>query len=130
MGGTVSILECLTTLVEGLITFISPCVLPMIPVYVLYFTGGEEEHRQGRTLLRALCFVLGFTLLFVLLGIFAATLGSMLVRYQRIVNGICGLVIIDVYKRQVRIRSTCRCVRFNLGGALSPNHLQRTFDSS
>ena len=94
MEGTVTILECLTTLVEGLITFISPCVLPMIPVYVLYFTGGEEEHRQGRTLLRALCFVLGFTLLFVLLGIFAATLGSMLVRYQRIVNGICGLVII------------------------------------
>lgn len=94
MGQTISLLECITTLVEGLITFISPCVLPMIPVYVLYFTGEEEGRRQSRTLLRALCFVLGFTMLFVLLGVFAATLGGLLVRYQRIVNVICGLIII------------------------------------
>ena len=73
-------LQAVTTLIEGLITFISPCVLPMIPVYVLYFTGGEESRTQGRTLLRALCFVLGFTLLFVLLGVFAGTLGGLLVR--------------------------------------------------
>ena len=93
MNSTISLLECTTTLLEGLITFISPCVLPMIPVYVLYFTGEEEGRRKGRTLLRALCFVLGFTLLFVLLGVFAATLGSLLVRYQKIVNVICGAVI-------------------------------------
>ena len=35
-------LEALTTMLEGLITFISPCVLPMIPVYVLYFAGAAE----------------------------------------------------------------------------------------
>lgn len=93
MNSPISLLECITTLLEGLITFISPCVLPMIPVYVLYFTGEEEGRRKGRTLLRALCFVLGFTLLFVLLGVFAATLGSLLVRYQQIVNVICGAVI-------------------------------------
>lgn len=94
MNSTISLLECMTTLLEGLITFISPCVLPMIPVYVLYFTGEEQGKRKGRTLLRALCFVLGFTLLFVLLGVFAATLGSLLVRYQRLVNVICGAVIV------------------------------------
>ena len=94
MFGNISLIECLTTLVEGLITFISPCVLPMIPVYVLYFTGGEEDAHRGKTLLRALCFVLGFTLLFVVLGVFAASLGSLLIRYQRIVNLICGLVIV------------------------------------
>lgn len=94
MFGNISLIECLTTLVEGLITFISPCVLPMIPVYVLYFTGGEEGAHRGKTLLRALCFVLGFTLLFVVLGVFAASLGSLLIRYQRIVNLICGLVIV------------------------------------
>lgn len=87
-------LQAMTTLVEGLITFISPCVLPMIPVYVLYFTGGEEGRGQGRTLLRALCFVLGFTLLFVLLGVFAGTLGGLLIRYQQVVNILCGLVMI------------------------------------
>ena len=89
-----TMLQAVTTLIEGLITFISPCVLPMIPVYVLYFTGGEESRTQGRTLLRALCFVLGFTLLFVLLGVFAGTLGGLLVRYQRAVNVLCGLVMI------------------------------------
>ncbi len=94
MFGNISLIECLTTLVEGLITFISPCVLPMIPVYVLYFTGGEEGTHRGKTLLRALCFVLGFTLLFVALGVFAASLGALLIRYQQIVNIICGLVIV------------------------------------
>lgn len=94
MIGTVSLLECLTTLMEGLITFISPCVLPMIPVYVLYFTGGEDEGSRGRTLLRALCFIAGFTMLFVALGVFAASLGALLIRYQRAVNVICGLVIV------------------------------------
>lgn len=89
-----TMLQAVTTLIEGLITFISPCVLPMIPVYVLYFTGGEESRTQGRTLLRALCFVLGFTVLFVLLGVLSGTLGGLLIRYQRVVNILCGLVMI------------------------------------
>ena len=89
-----TVLQGLTTLVEGLITFISPCVLPMLPVYVLYFTGGDEGGRQGRTLLRAACFVAGFTLLFVALGVFAGTLGALLIRYQRAVNVVLGLVMI------------------------------------
>lgn len=77
-----------------MITFISPCVLPMIPVYVLYFTGGDDSRPRGKTLLRALCFVAGFSSLFVLLGVFAGSLGSLLVRYQRVVNVVCGLVMI------------------------------------
>ena len=64
----ITILEAMTTFIEGLITFISPCVLPMIPVYVLYFAGSSEGKQARRTLLRALSFVLGFTVLFVLLG--------------------------------------------------------------
>ena len=87
-------LEALTTMLEGLITFISPCVLPMIPVYVLYFSGAAEGRQAKRTLARALCFVLGFTALFVLLGVFAGTLGALLVRHQRAVNLVCGLVMI------------------------------------
>lgn len=87
-------LEALTTMIEGLITFISPCVLPMIPVYVLYFAGAAEGRQAKRTLARALCFVLGFTAMFVLLGVFAGTLGALLVRHQRAVNLVCGLVMI------------------------------------
>lgn len=88
-------MQYLITFLEGMITFISPCVLPMIPVYVLYFTGERSEGgKMGKTLLRALGFVLGFTLLFVLLGVFAASLGSLLVRYQRVVNVVTGAIVI------------------------------------
>ncbi|MBR4040355.1 MAG: redoxin domain-containing protein [Clostridia bacterium] len=90
----ITILEALTTLIEGLITFISPCVLPMIPVYVLYFAGSGEGKQTKKTIARALCFVAGFTALFVLLGVFAGTLGALLVRYQREVNLICGMLMI------------------------------------
>lgn len=86
-------LQLLITFLEGLITFISPCVLPMLPVYVLYFTGGDARPLIRRTLLRALCFVLGFSLLFMLLGVFAGTLGSLLLRYQRTVNLITGGIV-------------------------------------
>ena len=87
-------MQYLITFLEGMITFISPCVLPMIPVYVLYFTGEGEEGGVGKTLVRALGFVLGFTLLFIALGVFAATLGSLLVRYQQIVNIVTGGVVV------------------------------------
>ena len=90
----ITILEILTTFLEGLITFISPCVLPMIPVYVLYFAGSSEGKQAKHTLVRALSFVLGFTALFVLLGVFAGSLGGLLVRYQREVNLILGMIMI------------------------------------
>ena len=78
-------MQYLITFLEGMITFISPCVLPMIPVYVLYFTGdSREESGMGKSLVRALGFVLGFTLLFVALGVFAATLGSLLVQVKEL----------------------------------------------
>lgn len=87
-------MQILITFLEGLLTFISPCVLPMLPVYVLYFTGGEKGGGRARTLLRALSFVLGFTLLFVLLGVFAGSLGALLIRYQRMVALVTGAVIV------------------------------------
>lgn len=80
---------------EGIITFISPCLLPMLPVYILYFTGGKaEEGKSRKTLINALGFVLGFTLVFVALGAFMAGLGSLLQRYQTVVNLITGVVVI------------------------------------
>ena len=88
-------MQYLITFLEGMITFISPCVLPMIPVYVLYFTGDDgESGGWSKTLLRALGFVLGFTMLFVALGVFAATLGSLLMRYQRAVNLVTGAIVV------------------------------------
>ena len=78
---------------EGIITFISPCLLPMIPIYISYFAGGGERSTK-KTLMNASGFVLGFTVVFVAMGAVAGTLGSFLTRYQNIVNIVSGLVVI------------------------------------
>ena len=81
------------TFLEGIATFISPCILPMLPIYVSYFAGGNER-KISKTVRCALGFVLGFTVVFVLLGALAGTLGAFLRRYQTIVNVVSGLLII------------------------------------
>ena len=86
-------MEYMIAFLEGVITFISPCLLPMLPIYISYFAGGRERS-TGKTLRCALGFVLGFSVVFMALGALAGTLGSFLTRYQRWVNLVCGLVII------------------------------------
>lgn len=78
---------------EGLITFISPCLLPMLPVYVSYFAGGTERSTK-KTLKNSLGFVLGFTIVFVALGALAGTLGSFLQKYRLFMNILTGLIVI------------------------------------
>ena len=84
----------LLTFLEGIITFVSPCLLPMLPVYVSYFAGQQTQGGRHRALINAIGFVLGFTILFVGLGAFAGRLGSVLTEYRTSVNIICGTVII------------------------------------
>ena len=79
--------------IEGLITFISPCLLPMLPIYVTYFAGGEERG-SAKTVIRALGFILGFTTVFVCMGALASTIGSFLTKYQTAVNIVSGIVVI------------------------------------
>ena len=78
---------------EGIITFISPCLLPMLPVYISYFAGGGERSTK-KTLKCALGFVLGFTFIFVAMGAMAGSIGGLLKKYQQIVNLVSGLVVI------------------------------------
>lgn len=78
---------------EGIITFISPCLLPMLPIYVSYFAGGSER-AVGKTLKNSLGFVLGFTSVFVLLGALAGTLGGFLNKYSIVVNIVTGLIVV------------------------------------
>ncbi|MBQ4040024.1 MAG: cytochrome c biogenesis protein CcdA [Oscillospiraceae bacterium] len=78
---------------EGIITFVSPCLLPMLPVYVSYFAGGENISTR-KTLKNALGFVAGFTIVFVLMGALAGTVGGFLREYQTAVNIVTGLVVI------------------------------------
>lgn len=79
---------------EGIITFISPCLLPMIPIYISYLMGSNEKSDKSRLVKNSLGFVLGFTLVFVSLGAFAGTLGSFLTQHQRLVNLITGAIVI------------------------------------
>lgn len=78
---------------EGIITFISPCLLPMLPIYVSYFAGGTENNTK-KTVINALGFILGFTVVFTALGALAGTLGSFVIKYQTIVNIVCGAIVI------------------------------------
>ncbi|MBE6658626.1 MAG: cytochrome c biogenesis protein CcdA, partial [Ruminococcaceae bacterium] len=78
---------------EGVITFISPCLLPMLPIYISYFAGGGER-TAGKTLKGALGFVAGFTVVFVMLGALAGTVGSFLREYQTAVNIVSGAIVI------------------------------------
>ncbi len=78
---------------EGMITFISPCLLPMLPIYISYFAGGGERSAK-KTLTGALGFVIGFTVVFTAMGALAGTLGSFLKERQTAVNLISGLVVV------------------------------------
>lgn len=86
-------MQYLISFLEGIITFISPCLLPMLPIYISYFAGGGER-TMGKTLRNASGFVLGFTVVFVAMGALAGTLGSFLNRYQTLVNVIGGAVVV------------------------------------
>lgn len=84
----------LITGLEGLITFISPCLLPMLPIYLSYMAGGSDNEKKFTTVKNALGFILGFTLTFIVLGAFAGSIGMLLSRHQTAVNIISGLIVI------------------------------------
>lgn len=86
-------MQYIIAFLEGIITFISPCLLPMLPIYISYFAGGGERS-TGKTLKNSLGFVTGFTVVFVILGALAGTVGSFLREYQTFVNIISGLIVI------------------------------------
>lgn len=86
-------MQYVISFLEGIITFISPCLLPMLPIYISYFAGGGEGSTR-KTLTGALGFVLGFTAVFTTLGALAGTVGSFLREYQTAVNLVSGLVVI------------------------------------
>ena len=86
-------MQYVISFLEGVVTFISPCLLPMLPIYISYFAGGGERS-TGKTLRCALGFVLGFSAVFVAMGALAGTVGSFLIRYQTIVNIILGGIVI------------------------------------
>ena len=97
-------MEYLLIFLEGIASFISPCLLPMLPIYIAYFTG-EKENNLKRAFLNSVGFVIGFTIVFLILSIFASQLGGFIsqnMRYFKIVFGILiilfGLNYMEVFK--------------------------------
>ena len=84
-------MEFVLTFIEGIISFISPCMLPMLPLYVSYFAGNTGK--KHNVLIRSACFVLGFTLVFTMLGVFAGAIGTFLREFGNILNVVCGLIV-------------------------------------
>ena len=78
---------------EGIITFISPCLLPVLPVYLSWFAGGEKSSAR-RTAAGALGFIAGFTVVFMALGALAGTLGASLSAHAVLVRTAGGAVLI------------------------------------
>lgn len=84
------------TFTEGFLAFLSPCILPMIPIYLLYLGGSDEvnEKDPDRLIINTIGFVLGFSLVFVALGATASALGSMLTTNRVLLQRIGGLIVI------------------------------------
>ena len=81
----------------GLLSFLSPCVLPLIPSYVSFITGlsiDEVQHSRRVTLVHSLLFIAGFTIVFLALGATATVLGRLLVRHRDWVGRIGGVLVI------------------------------------
>lgn len=92
----------LITFLEGVVTFISPCLLPMLPLYLGYFAGSSstagqrgatDGQRLRTTFVNALGFICGFTLVFILLGALAGTFGALLAAHRTAFNVICGAIV-------------------------------------
>nr|WP_321444550.1 cytochrome c biogenesis protein CcdA [uncultured Cohaesibacter sp.] len=90
-------------LLAGFISFVSPCVLPLVPPYLCYIAGvsmdqltgaADKQRAASRIILSALAFVLGFTTIFVLLGAGASVIGQYLKLYSGILSYVAGAIII------------------------------------
>lgn len=86
-------MEYLISFLEGVVTFISPCLLPMLPAYASFFAGQGASSKRG-ALKNALGFVAGFTVVFLLLGAFAGTLGAAVRQHSREVGWAAGAVMV------------------------------------
>ena len=96
MDGSVSLA---VAFLAGLLSFLSPCVLPLVPSYLGFITGmsyDELSHNRSRkaVLMPALMFTVGFTLVFLAMGASATLLGQLLIRYQDWISRVGGVLII------------------------------------
>jgi len=86
----------LAAFLGGLVSFFSPCTLPLVPGYLSVVTGGAVSKTSNRlkALWLSICFVLGFSVIFVALGASASLLGQWLMAYRQEANMVAGVLIV------------------------------------
>jgi cytochrome c-type biogenesis protein len=103
VGQSVQQISLLAAFTAGLLSFISPCVLPLVPSYISYITGlsveqladASERHRQRKPIVvNSLIFIAGFSSVFIAFGASASLIGQLLITYQDYLRKIGGLLII------------------------------------
>lgn len=87
-------MEYLITFIEGIASFISPCILPVIPVYISYFA--TESKSMKKSIINSIGFVCGFSIVFILLGVFAGSFGKFVHQYADYINILFGLFLIVI----------------------------------
>jgi len=99
LGGNI-ILALVVSVIAGVISFFSPCVLPLVPGYLAYSAGMTDVKNRGRTALGALLFVLGFSVLFISYGALFGSLGAKIAsgsRWLQIVLGLLTMVMGTIF---------------------------------
>lgn len=86
-------MDYIFTFLEGIASFISPCVLPMLPIYISYFVG-EDDKSTKKAVANASGFVLGFSIVFIILSVFASQLGTLVSSNIKYIKIVFGIVII------------------------------------
>ena len=86
-------MEYLLTFIEGIASFISPCLLPMIPIYISYFVG-KDEKKTNKAVINSIGFVCGFSIVFLVLSIFASSFGVFFSEYIKYIKIVFGIIII------------------------------------
>ena len=86
-------MEYVLIFLEGIASFISPCLLPMVPIYIAYFAGNEENNMR-KTILNSLGFIFGFTVVFLILSIFASQLGGIVSENMKYIKIVFGMIMI------------------------------------
>ncbi len=92
-------ISVISAFIGGLLTFLAPCTLPLIPAYLAFIGGTTGQSAHGTSvrrnlLLNAVCFILGFSFVFIVFGMASGALGTYLVLYRKILAQIGGVVVI------------------------------------
>ena len=84
----------IVSLSQGILTFISPCILPLLPVYLFYLAGKKSEKQKNSLIFNSIAFVIGFSIIFTLLGATATVIGSFFKSNEIIFRRISGILMI------------------------------------